>query len=138
VFNGFCSFNSEKIIYKKIKIKKMKKIFKHRRLAFILSIVVIIAGYNMSINTQNEEVSSIYISNAKAIAGENETGSWIRNDADCVYTFSGNPYGQITVFGNTLTFNGFGIARYTITGGKTHCSNGGNELCTARYCPTQF
>ncbi len=71
---------------------------------------------------------------------DNEVGTlWVRSDQDCLYTFTGKVGSKVyfTILGIPLsvTIGADGTATYTYGSGKTHCKEGGDEQCTARYCP---
>ena len=74
--------------------------------------------------------------------GEDDGGTgtlWEREDGDCKYTFTGKAGSKVhfTILGVpiTLTIGIDGTATYVYGDGKTNCKSGGNEQCTARYCP---
>lgn len=72
--------------------------------------------------------------------GGSTSGSlWGRVDSNCVYEFYGKANSTVTfnLFGVpiSLTIGADGMASYTYKDGKTNCQQGGNQQCTARYCP---
>ena len=64
-----------------------------------------------------------------------EVTLWCRRDEDCVYKITGKANADVKFLGITIKLNADGKAEYKYGGGKTHCIAGGNEQCTARYCP---
>ena len=64
-----------------------------------------------------------------------EVTLWCREDQDCVYKIKGKANAEVKFLGITIKLNAKGEGEYVYGGGKTHCIAGGNEQCTARYCP---
>ncbi len=94
--------------------------------------------------TQDVE-KSLLMRNVEAIArGEDGDGGggslWTREDKDCTYNFTGRAGAEVNVSiaglgAITLRLDAEGSATYTYGDGQTRCFSGGNEQCTARYCP---
>lgn len=104
----------------------------------ILAIAALVT-LNVNLSTKSGNLRDFMLANIEALAQEGEGNPpvlWVRTDSDCVYEFTGKAGATITVFGITITFDASGNAKYTLPGGRTNCSSGGNELCTARYCPS--
>ncbi|MDR1155861.1 MAG: hypothetical protein LBL04_14235 [Bacteroidales bacterium] len=108
--------------------------------------VIVLAAINVNIALKSEGISKSIMANIVALAdnenpgggenGGNGTILWERTDGDCVYTFTGKAGAKITIFGGTIiTIGTDGTATYTYGNGKTECASGGNQQCTARYCP---
>jgi hypothetical protein len=118
---------------------------------FVLSIgavaLIALAAVNVSIALQSEKDAKWNVASQFSLAqnengggsgtGENGGGTlWTRTDGDCVYTFTGKVGAKITIFGGTIiTIGADGTATYTYGGGKTDCTSGGSQQCSARYCP---
>ncbi|RXF71828.1 hypothetical protein [Arcticibacter tournemirensis] len=92
-------------------------------------------------------------SNGGSSSGENSNGDgtnggsssvavttlWIRKDDNCTYTFYGKAGADVTIFGGTVIKIGAnGYAMFVLPYGKTDCTAGGADQCTARYCPSPF
>ena len=113
-------------------------------------VILLIAGYgvNRSMNSY-ADLSDLALKNVLALAqienpGSGEEGGgdgtlWTRLDGDCTYTFTGKA-GSIINFKIlgipfSVTIGADGTASYTYPGGRTNCTEGGQEQCIARYCP---
>jgi len=83
--------------------------------------------------------NSLAKANVVALTDNENQGLWERIDEDCTYTFYGKAGSTVsfTIGGKTifLTVGANGYVSYVYGGGKTRCVSGGNEQCTARYCP---
>jgi hypothetical protein len=100
-----------------------------------------VAIINVALNPNAPIGSNWTLQNLEAFTEESSSEGggthWIRNDQDCVYTFTTAANAEITILGGIkIKANASGIATYTVTNGKTHCTVNGQEQCTARYCPT--
>jgi hypothetical protein len=101
---------------------------------FAVGVIIMLAIVNLRTNTQKGSLD-VALYNVEALSNNECTqGIWVREDGDCVYRFEGKAGSKITILGVTLTFNAEGYVTYTISAGKTNCSSGGTEQCTARYC----
>ena len=116
------------------------------------SIFVLLASFcialffamNVSINlSKDQSKSGLALKNIEALAwGEDTSQLWFRQDEDCVYSYSGsaNKSVSINVGGNIISgkFERQGKFTYRISDAQTHCTSGGHEQCSARYCPVAF
>lgn len=112
-----------------------------------MCVLALIGNYHSSVH----EPSDVILQNVEVLTqqensgqeGNNGSGTgtlWIRLDGNCVYEVEGCAKGEVSI-----NIAGVGIikikvgadgkASYTYSGGKTNCTAGGNEQCTARYCP---
>jgi len=100
--------------------------------------IAAVAAWNVNVGKEGENgLSALSLANVEALAQSESGGEakWIREDGDCVYSFTGRAGAKITIFGGiTITIGADGTATYTESGGKTHCTAGGSQQCTARYC----
>lgn len=107
----------------------------------IVLIIAMVSVWNVNVSLQSDKMNGLMLANVEALATpENGQVLWDRMDKDCLYTITGGAGAQvpITLLGVTvitLTLDAKGEASYTYYGGKTECSAGGNQQCTARYCP---
>ena len=97
---------------------------------------VVIADFHMYQCPKHEIDSSLTLLNIEilALAEDTGTGEWIRTDGDCTYEVQGAVGSEVSILGMKIKVGADGYARYTQSGGKTHCEIGGKEQCTARYC----
>ena len=114
----------------------------NKKLKLILLGGAILATALVGINASVDKSANwnLIMKNAEALANEEWDGTlWDRDDEDCVYTFTGvaNRGITITVGGQTISgrYDQDGEFEYRVCGGKTRCTAGGYEQCTARYCP---
>ncbi len=100
--------------------------------------IVLVSSY-VYLNAKTTSKESLVLANIEALSEEESTQLWTREDYDCVYEFSGKvgSYVSFNIGASTLTIRigADGTATYTYPDGKTRCIAGGNEQCTARYCP---
>jgi hypothetical protein len=91
---------------------------------------------------KNLSDSDVTLKNIEALSEEsnNQTQLWIREDEDCIHTFTGAINATITVslFGipTKIKLDGNGKFEYKYGNGKTTCTANGQEQCEARYCPS--
>ncbi len=82
---------------------------------------------------------NVLLANVEALANPENEGGWFREDKDCEYTFTGqkNTSFSLTIGSNVISgkYDNDGQYVYKVKDGKTHCTSGGHEQCTARYCP---
>ena len=118
---------------------------KNKILSVIFTLALLAtAGFGVQKSMKgNAGLSDLALANVEALA-QNENGGgdgtlWTREDDDCTYTFTGKAGSQVhfSILGIpiSLTIGADGTATYVYGNGKTHCKSGGNEQCTARYCP---
>jgi hypothetical protein len=105
-----------------------------------IALVCVALVTTLSINSKaNKHINPLVFANIEALSENESTQLWIRKDYDCEYKFSGKvgSYVSFTLGASTLTIRigADGTATYTYPDGKTTCTAGGNEQCTARYCP---
>ncbi len=105
-----------------------------------LGIFVVICIALVGILFNDFQVSNnVLLANIEALANPETEGGWFREDKDCEYTFTGqkNTSFSLTVGSSVISgkYDNDGKYVYTVKDGKTHCTSGGHEQCTARYCP---
>ena len=106
--------------------------------------IALFFAINVSINlSKNHSISGLALKNIAALAdGENASKLWFRQDQDCVYSYSGsaNKSVSINIGGNIINgkFDSQGKFTYRVSDAQTHCTSGGHEQCSARYCPVAF
>lgn len=105
-------------------------------LGIVIVVFIALVGIRFS-NFQSSE--NVLLANVEALANPEDSKLWFRQDGDCVYTFTGEKGASFT-----LTIGGISVSGkydnkgkyvYEIKDGKTNCTSGGHEQCTARYCP---
>ncbi|WP_436417266.1 NVEALA domain-containing protein [Petrimonas sulfuriphila] len=117
---------------------------KKKLLSGIFALALLVAtGYGVSQSMKSDaNLSDLALSNVEALAQDESGGGtlWTRTDGDCTYTFTGRAGSTISItiagISVTLTIGADGTATYTYGDGKTDCASGGNQQCTARYCPS--
>jgi len=105
----------------------------------LLALAAGVSSYAYYRSHQIVAKNSLAKANIDALTDNENQGLWKRIDEDCTYTFYGKA-GSIVSFtigdhSVSLTIGAEGYVSYTYSGGKTRCVSGGNEQCTARYCP---
>lgn len=105
-------------------------------LGIVIAVFIALVGVHFS-NFQSSE--NVLLANVEALANPEDTKLWFRKDESCVYTFKGEKGASFT-----LTIGGVSVSGkydnegnyvYKVKDGKTNCTSGGQEQCTARYCP---
>ena len=104
------------------------------------------AGFGVNKSMKSDvKLSDLALANVEALADSESGGGevlWSREDEDCEYYITGKAGSEVTftILGMTitLTIGADGTATYVYGSGKTHCISGGQEQCTARYCPPIF
>lgn len=100
------------------------------------------SGYSAYDYMTMTEAERFLLTNVEALTLYEPGGGeslWFRADSDCKYSFTGkaNSSASVTVPGVgtvTANFDRNGEWTYTVSGGRTNCTSGGHEQCTARYC----
>lgn len=105
-----------------------------------LGIFVVICIALVGILFNDFQVSNnVLLANIEALANPEDSKLWFRQDVDCEYTFKGEKGTSfsITIGGVSISgkYDSKGEYKYKISKGATHCTSGGHEQCTARYCP---
>ena len=119
-------------------MKVMKKVK-----ILITSVLFCAMGYTGYIAYERmtmSEAEKFMLANVEALTRDESTSSlWFREDKDCVYTYTGSANKSISIsIGSQVISGKFdqnGVFTYTVKDGKTHCTAGGHEQCSARYCP---
>ncbi len=106
----------------------------------VLGIFVVICIALVGILFNDFQVSNnVLLANIEALANPEDSKLWFRQDVDCEYTFKGEKGASfsITIGGVSISgkYDSKGEYKYKISKGATHCTSGGHEQCTARYCP---
>lgn len=107
--------------------------------------IFVVIGISLFAYKSYEEVGrakDIQFENVEALAqAEDSQCAYLRVDEDCEYKFKGEvgstmnvKLGGVTIA--KLKVNASGYCSYVYSKGSTRCSSGGNEMCSARYCPS--